>query len=365
MNKKGIYIHVPFCKGKCPYCDFYSVHPNEKTVSDYVQAVTDEMKLYSGLCADTIYIGGGTPSVLSGENTALIIEQAKKTFNFTGGEITVEVNPSSCTQEFIEQISEKGANRISIGLQSSCDGERKLLGRRADAEKVSEVISFARKNGIRNISLDVMLGIPGQTKNSLLQTLTFCVNSGANHISSYILKIEPGTYYDLNRHKYSFPDEELCCELYEQCCDFLESNGFLQYEISNFSKPGFESRHNLKYWNCEEYIGIGPSSHSFLGGKRFYHPSDIDSYIGNCRNTVPDGDGGSFEEYAMLRLRLTDGLCENELMKKFGFNIPENIRKNCDRFQKNGFLVSDKNGIRLTKKGFLISNYIISELLLN
>ena len=362
MNKIGIYIHIPFCKSKCPYCDFYSLQNRNDLKNDFIESVIREIDSKNGVSCDTIYLGGGTPSVL-GKDIVRIIEKAKEKFSFSKGEITVEVNPSSCTADFLKSLSDAGVNRLSIGMQSFNENERKILGRKSSPDEITKIINEAHRVSINNISLDVMLGIPEQTDESLIKTLDFCASSGVTHISTYILKIEENTFFYNHPERYVFPDEDRCAALYELCCSYLEDNGFHQYEISNFSKEGFESRHNLKYWNCEEYLGFGPSAHSFYNGRRFFHEGNLASYIENPLVTVDDGEGGSFEEFVMLRLRLSDGLTEEDSLKRFGKKIPEEMRKNSIPFSDNGYLISDEKGIRLTKKGFLISNYIISELI--
>lgn len=363
MKTKGIYIHIPFCKSKCPYCDFYSLKCSEEEKADFLDALKKEICSYENFSADTIYIGGGTPSVLTGDEIFDIVATAKKQFGFQHGEITLEANPSSLTCEFVQKAAEAGVNRFSLGVQSAIDEERKILGRKSSADDISKKTDLLKSSGIENFSLDVMLGIPRQSLASLKETLDFCISSGAKHISAYILKIEDGTYFGKHRDKYVFPDEDLTADMYEFTCEYLKGNGFSQYEISNFAKEGYESRHNLKYWNCEEYIGFGPSAHSFLNGKRFFHENSLENYINDPLAITDDGSGGDFEEYAMLKLRLSKGLSENEVKNDFGFSIPQAVRKNAEKFTDNCLVISDKNGIRLTSKGFLISNYIISHLI--
>lgn len=364
MNKTGIYIHIPFCRGKCPYCDFYSLTGNDRELKkEYVKALLKETESRKNIFTDTIYLGGGTPSVLPGEDIAKIIEKAKESFNFTEGEITVECNPSSVDENMIKTLRYCGVNRISLGLQSFNENERKILGRRTSPEKIKEIISSFIQNGIDNISLDVMLGVPEQTVSSLKKTLEFCVNSGAKHISAYILKIEEGTFFAKHFERYNFPDDEETAKMYEFTRDFLEKAGFFQYEISNFSKEGYESRHNLKYWNCEEYLGLGASAHSFFEGRRFYHERDIRKYIEAPLVAVSDGEGGDFSEYAMLRLRLREGLLNEKVIEKYGFEIPRDIFEKAKKFIDTGYVEADEDGIRLTVRGFLISNYILSEIL--
>lgn len=362
MKKTGIYIHIPFCNGKCPYCDFYSVSTSKALQEKYVEAVIKEMDLYQNVSSDTIYLGGGTPSVLEKELLCKLIERAKRAFNFHGGEITVEINPSSCTKKLLCELKKVGVNRISMGLQSAVHDERKILGRKSDCDEVREKISLAKEIGFENISLDLMLGVPNQTIESLEKSLLFCVSQGVQHISAYMLKIEEGTPFYEDIDNLNLPCEDDYCNFYEKTVSFLEENGFHQYEISNFAIPGFESRHNLKYWNCDEYIGLGASAHSFYDGKRFYHERNIYSYIEECE-FVQDGNGGSFEEYAMLRLRLNEGLVFEDVKKRFGFLIPEKIIEKSKKYINSGYMRHENEKLLLTRKGFLLSNTIISDIL--
>lgn len=357
-------MHIPFCRSKCPYCDFYSVRADESVKEQYVNVlknrITAEMSVLN--CkADTLYIGGGTPSVLGAENLGEIVKSASP-FLSKNAEITVECNPFGLSEDFFKILKFCGVNRISMGLQSANDSERRALGRLSDSETVKKAVKNAQKSGIENISLDVMLGIPRQTEKSLSETLDFCISLGVPHISAYILKLEEGTVFYNRQNSLSLPNDDAVADLYLQACETLEQNGIMQYEISNFAKSEYESRHNLKYWNCEEYLGLGPAAHSFLNGKRFYFERDLSGFLNNSK-PIQDGDGGDFTEYAMLRLRLCDGLLQSETEKRFGYKIPEEMIKKSAFFANNGLMESDETGIRLTRKGFLISNTILSEIL--
>ncbi len=364
----GVYIHIPFCASKCPYCDFYSFCADDNAKNDYVNALIDEIitgrrtrEYTSGFIADTLYIGGGTPSVLKGEQLYRIIKTAKEKYKIPdGSEITVECNPASAIEEIAPFFKKAGVNRVSLGMQSAVDKERKTLGRKSDKERIKNVINILNENGISNISLDVMMGVPFQTKDTLKETLEFAVSSGAKHISSYILKLEEGTFFYNNKEKYSFSDDDEVCELYGFCNDFLKRNGFLHYEISNFALPGFESKHNKKYWLLDEYLGIGASSHSFVNGKRFYYDRSADDFI-NGAKPVFDGDGGSCEEYIMLRLRLKDGFSLSELKKLYGENSADLIIEKAPFFKEQGLVLYDGENISLTEKGYLLSNSVIAE----
>lgn len=367
----GVYIHIPFCKSKCPYCDFYSYRCNNEQREKYVDAIVDEITtnrratefFKKTFTADTLYLGGGTPSVLTGEQLFKIIDTAKKEYHLPAdAEITVECNPSSDIEGLIPYFKKAGVNRISLGMQSAVKKERQQLGRAADKERILSVISLLKENGITNISLDVMLGIPLQTSDSLKETLEFAVECKVTHISAYILKIEEGTFLHKNQSRYVFPDENEVCNLYYQCCDFLESNGYSHYEISNFALPGFESRHNTKYWELENYLGIGAAAHSYIDGKRFYFPDNSEEFI-NGGKAIFDDEGGDYEEYIMLRLRLKSGLSLSELSKLYGEKHTKEIIKKAPLLKEQGFVNFDGETLSLTNKGFLLSNAIIAELI--
>ena len=367
----GVYIHIPFCKSKCPYCDFYSYRCKSEEREKYIDSLIDEIKtsrrtdefIKGEFTADTLYIGGGTPSVLSGDDLTRIITAAKKRFKIDDfSEITVECNPGSDIESLIPCFKETGVNRISLGMQSAVDSERHALGRNADRKRITEVIKLLKDNGIENISLDIMLGIPSQTSETLKETLDFAIGCEVKHISAYILKIEDGTFFDTHKEKYDFPDDNAVCDLYEQCADTLEKAGFSHYEISNFAIPGYESRHNTKYWELENYLGIGAAAHSYIDGKRFYYKSDTESFI-KGKKAIFDGFGGDSEEYIMLKLRLKKGLNLTELKNLHGEKALERINKKAPLFKEQGFVNFDSENLSLTRKGFLVSNSIIAELI--
>lgn len=361
----GLYLHVPFCRSKCPYCDFYSMRADAAQTDAYVTALRRKISESAETLqrkADTLYIGGGTPSVLGADCLKALVIQAKTDFLTEDAEITVECNPYGLSPAFFAILAEAGVNRISLGLQSAVDSERRALGRLSDADTVRTAVLSAQKAGILNISLDVMLGIPHQTTQTLAETLDFCLSLGVPHLSAYILKIEAGTPFEKRRDALALPDDDQTADLYLQLCETLTQNGILQYEISNFARPGFESRHNLKYWHCEEYLGLGPAAHSFLDGRRFYYPRDLQGFL-DGKLPVPDGTGGDFTEYAMLALRLCEGLSEEKVQNRFGHGIPQEMRSRAATLAAHGLLLADDGGIRLTRTGFLVSNAVLAELL--
>lgn len=341
--KNGLYIHIPFCKSKCPYCDFFSVKYDAVLAERYTDRLIAEMKKYSG-SFDTIYFGGGTPSIINADLIGKIINAAKEQFDiFAGCEITVECNPSKNLERDFEKYVSFGVNRISLGMQSARNEERFALGRSAGQAEVAKAVHDSKKAGITNISLDVMLGTPKQTLDTLDETFAFIDKMNVTHISAYMLKIEEGTRFYEMRDRLALPDEDTVADMYLKTISSLKALGFHQYEISNFSKPVFESRHNLKYWELVPYLGLGASAHSCFGGKRFFYDENF--------NRIDDGTGGSTEEKIMLGLRLNKGI-EKSIVKK-----------DYSHFIKTGLMRESENRLALTPKGMLVSNFIISELI--
>lgn len=363
----GLYIHIPFCDGKCYYCNFFSKHMTEAQMDEYTDQMIRSISLWGkrlDKTVDTVYFGGGTPSLLGHKRLIRILEAAKTAFTITeNAEITVEVNPSSTGTLDFSALKAAGFNRLSIGLQSANDNELKLLGRRPSSLDAENTVAAARKSGFDNISLDVMLAIPEQTKESLRRTLDFCADSQVQHISAYILKIEPETrFYQLRENLPLFTDDAQAA-IYEETVLYLDKLGYHQYEISNFSKEDFESRHNLIYWHDEEYLGLGPSAHSFVDGKRFYYDNSFDRFYADLTND--EGTGGDEEEYIMLALRLSEGLKFEQFEKRFHQPISDKMLKAAQRLADQGLVKLSPDSISLTVKGFLVSNAVIAYLLQN
>ncbi len=353
-------MHFPFCNSKCNYCDFYSASFSNEIKKSYVAALCEQIDAYGKrlfLSADTLYLGGGTPVTLNADDLVKVIQKAKQLGNFE--EITVEANPADSLGDTFKKLSAAGVNRISLGVQSAVQSELDLLGRRHTNEQVINTVSAIRDAGIDNISVDLMLGIPGQTKDSLKKSVEFCLKLAPQHISAYILKIEPNTAFGRTLPP-DLPDEDQTADLYLMLCELLKEAGFEHYEISNFCKPGYESRHNLKYWQLKPYLGLGPGAHSFIDGKRFYFPRDIKAFTHNP-NPIEDGYGGDEKEFIMLSLRLSSGLCFKEYAKRFNKDFAKMHAEWIEKLQKNG-LATVKNGcLILTEQGFLLSNTIISQ----
>lgn len=339
----GLYIHIPFCFSKCPYCDFYSTKYTPAAADAFAEKLLTQMQNYTG-SFDTVYFGGGTPSILEPQVLTGILQAVRDHFTIDpAAEITVECNPSKDLTRDMEQYAAAGINRVSIGMQSAVDRERFALGRRAGAAEVARTVAAAKAAGITNISLDVMLGTPKQTMDSLEQTFAFIDRMQVTHISAYLLKIEPGTPFDRLQAKLALPEEDTVCQMYLQTVERLGQLGFAQYEISNFSRPGYESRHNLKYWLLEPYLGLGPSAHSLWDGRRFYFDRDW--------AWQDEGPGGDREEQVLLGLRLNRGIPEAWLTHDPAPYIA------------GGFMRRTGDRIAFTPRGMLVSNTILAELL--
>ncbi len=361
----GIYIHVPFCLRKCPYCAFYSIAYSESLKDEYVNAVARNISKYSGmhLPCDTVYFGGGTPSLLTPRDVHTIVEAISLSFNLSPtSEITMEANPSSVTPESLFGYYRAGVNRLSFGVQSLDDNELKALGRLHDAKTALKVVDMARSAGFENISCDLMIGTPHQTIGSLLNSCWQLTSLGIPHISSYMLKIEDGTPYDCAEIRGLVADDDTVCDMYLALCDELRTTGYERYEISNFSKSGFRSRHNMKYWTGEDYLGFGPSAHSLFNGRRFYVPDDLKVYVASEAQPeiIEDASPDQLEEYIMLSLRLSDGL-SLERVSALGGNSYAVMQK-AAQFATTGFATITDDRIALTDKGALVSNSIIFEL---
>ena len=339
-ERSGLYFHIPFCKSKCPYCDFYSVKFDEASAQQYVQEICDEIKQYQGIF-DTVYFGGGTPSILPPELIGKILDCAREQFEISDdAEITVECNPSKDLSEDFKKYASYGVNRISLGMQSAVDSERFALGRVAGKNEVERTINYARRSGIENISLDLMLGTPKQTIDSLDYSFDFIKSMGVPHVSAYMLKIEEGTKFYQMRDRLVLPDDDIVGEMYLKTVETLASFGIEQYEISNFAVPGFESRHNTKYWTLTPYLGIGKSAHSFWDGRRFFYDREW--------NKIDDGTGGDKEEQIMLGLRLAKGIDKSLVDRDYTDLV------------KMGYVADLGERIALIPKGMLVSNTIIN-----
>ncbi|MBR5872689.1 MAG: radical SAM family heme chaperone HemW [Oscillospiraceae bacterium] len=371
MNKKtpvGLYIHVPFCMQKCRYCDFYSFPKGEEYFEIYKNRVIKAIDFYSkkyARCYNSLYFGGGTPLLLGEKHLSEIMEAARP-YLTPDAEVTAEGNPGVAERVDFSVLKNAGINRLSFGLQSSNERELSALGRIHSPKEAEETVKAAQKAGFDNISLDLMLGIPYQTEETLLESIDFCASLGVQHISSYMLKIEEGTALSKSDLRFLCADEEKAADFYLLTCSELEKRGFEQYEISNFAKDGRRAFHNTRYWLDDEYIGIGPAAHSFMEGRRYYFDRSIKDFIEKPFEEIEieESSGGGWEEYAMLRLRLTDGLDVFDLAEKFpDAPNPEEVLLNAKAFEKPGLLKINGGRISFTPKGFLLSNALTAEIL--
>ncbi len=360
-NPFSIYIHIPFCEQKCSYCAFYSFKANEQLKRDYTNRIKKELTLRGGQTTrpvSSVYFGGGTPSALGADMLCEIIGTVFESFNILpDAEITLEANPADDLFDTLHKCRAAGFNRLSLGVQSANENELKTLCRRHSGADVSATFKNARKAGFENISLDLMLGLPNSNLETLKNSLDYISTLSPEHISAYILKLEEGT--PLFEADICLPDDDAVAQQYLFMCEYLSSNGFEHYEISNFAKKGFHSRHNCSYWLLSEYLGFGPAAHSYFEGERFYYERDIKAYI-ECHTPVFDGYGGSEQEYLMLKLRLREGISDEEYLERFGRHLSKNIFKNAERLMENGLCITDNNRVYLTDEGMLVSNSIIT-----
>lgn len=363
---RGIYIHIPFCLRKCPYCDFYSVKFDEDTAERYTDALLRNIRSYKGIAADTVYLGGGTPSVLPVSCLERLMTGLHESFDIDkNAEVTVEANPCTVTEQKLRDYLKMGINRISFGVQSADDNELKGLGRLHDAETAKKAIISAHSAGFENISADIMIGVMGQTEETMLRSADTLTSLPVSHISAYMLKIEQGTPYDTERVRNAVADDDTVSGSYLSLTERLESKGFCQYEISNYAKAGFKSRHNLKYWTGCEYIGFGPAAHSLYQGRRFYVPRDLGEYIASPTQREVDEQEpyNEREEYIMLALRLTEGLGIKKLISFYGEEGTGRLISLAEKYGRAGLCRVTADRVSLTPRGFLVSNSIIVEFL--
>ena len=367
----GLYLHIPYCFSKCRYCDFYSAPGQRGVPTQYVDALLRELARFAPeapLHPDTIYFGGGTPSLLSPADAARLIAAAAPA---PGAEITLEANPdSACDVKALRALRRAGFNRISLGVQSADDGLLRAIGRIHTFAQVQEAVAAVRKAGFKNLSMDLIYGLPGQTMQQWEDTLAAVIALAPEHISCYGLKLEPGTPLYDRRDSECFPDDDAQADMYLYAVTVLAQNGYEQYEISNFAKPGRESRHNLKYWKLQEYAGFGPGAHSDFGGVRYAYEKDLDAYIaaahgGQFRfseNTViPPRDRDV--EWVMLGARLISGLDPKDYEARFRRRFDPIFLPFLQKCVAAGYAVSENGVWHLTPKGFLVSNQIIGGLL--
>ncbi len=377
-EKLGIYVHIPFCKSKCGYCDFCS-HPPAKGEADrYLNALMLHMQDFSGAAqdftVDTVYIGGGTPSLLTKKQMKDLVECIKSSFDLEKNiEFTVEANPGTVDKGYLRHLLSLGVNRISFGLQSAIDKELSALGRIHTANDFVESFKAARAVGFRNINVDLMYGIPHQTEESFQATLQFVKTLSPEHISVYGLKIEEGTPFYDKKDILPLPDEETEYKMYKMAHRLLGDADYEHYEISNYARRGFASKHNMRYWNSESYLGFGVSAHSYFLGQRYAYVDDAEKYIeemerpmgiDNILSECTDIDVFTKEtEYVMLRMRLFKGIELAAYAREFGADFASKYGERLHRYVDGGFVTLDARRCAFTLKGMYVSNYILSDIL--
>ena len=380
MNKKtlGIYIHIPFCKDKCYYCDFVSFKNMENKAEDYINCLIKEIEskqwneINKKYQVTTIYIGGGTPSYINCRHIEKVLNKVREYTNIDNAEITIEVNPGTANKEKLELYKNIGVNRLSIGLQSTKDELLKEIGRIHTYEQFLETYSLVKKLGFENINVDLMLGLPNQTIEDLKNSVEEIVKLNPNHISVYSLILEEGTQlYDLiEKGKLELPTEETERQMYWYVKNKLELNGYNHYEISNFSKKGCESKHNLNCWNQEEYLGFGLAAHSYYENKRFSNIEDIIKYIknikeGNIEKNIEVHEIQKIEdekkEYMLLGLRKIEGVSISEFKKKFIDNPIYVFKNELSKLSEEALIQIDGDKIKLTSKGLDLANLVWEE----
>ena len=376
LEKLGIYIHIPFCKSKCDYCDFYSLAGAEDRMDAYQKALLAHMKetsLVAGkILVDTVYFGGGTPSYYGEKRLRELLKAIKKLFRVEkDAEITLEANPDSVTVQSLKALRRAGFNRISIGLQSACPEELSDIHRPHSVQQGDAAVAAARAAKLQNLSLDLIYGLPGQSEESWHATVEHALSLNPEHLSCYGLKVEDGTPLAARVGRGEvLPNDDAQAEMYLWTVERLKQAGYEQYEISNFAKPGYESRHNLRYWLMRPYVGFGPGAHSDFGGRRYAWIRDLDGYIKGVleggellesQDLIPQRERGG--EYLMLRLRTALGIEEWEYRRTYFMDFTP-IEARLKEFAAQGWAEQTEEGRwRLTPKGFLVSNQLIGDLL--
>ena len=389
MNKKniGIYIHIPFCKKKCEYCDFKSYVGKENLIDRYIKWVNYELKevgegnkidyennIDDLIIVKTIYIGGGTPSILPPKYISDILRTVKENYTIDNEnlEVTIEVNPGTVDEEKLMEYKKCGVNRLSIGLQATQNRVLNVLGRIHTYNDFLVTYNSARKIGFDNINVDLMLGIPGQSLEDVQESVEKIIKLSPEHISTYSLIIEEGTpfYKKLEKNEINLPGEEIERKMYWLVKRKLEDAGYIHYEISNFAKRGYESKHNLACWNQEEYVGVGAAAHSYTNNVRYSNICEIEEYINNYENDMETNNfefhekqtkDSKMKEFMMLGLRKINGIKIQDFKNKFGENPIYLYRKELDKLVNENLLEIDGDVIKLTEKGLDLANLVWEE----
>ncbi len=357
----GIYLHFPYCHQKCNYCDFYSLGHADSVPQAYVDALLARIaaaQAAPGWCRpETVYFGGGTPSLLAPAQALQLLTALDP---LPGAEITLEANPGTVTRQSLAAFRAAGVNRLSLGVQTAYDDSLKRLGRIHTAADARRAMTDAAAAGFTNISGDVMLALPQYSQAELDATLDLLADGGCTHISCYLLKIEPGTPFGRTPPQ-NLPDEDAAAAFYTACVAGCAARGYAQYEISNFARPGNQSLHNLRYWDCKDYLGLGPAAHSCVAGQRFYYPADLHAFLAGAQ-PVADGQCTA-EDYIMLQLRLNQGLDLAALQRDWGHTFDSGRLDFMRKCAQNALATFDGSTFALTTAGMLVQNSILCELI--
>ena len=375
MDKRvGIYIHIPFCASKCAYCNFYSLAGSDKLMPPLQSAILRHIEEYSpqldGYIIDTVYFGGGTPSHYSATRLISLLNALKKHGHvLLNSEITAEINPGGITKDEMIRLRRAGFNRLSIGVQSADDKMLRSIGRTHTFADAEETVKDARQAGFENISIDIIYGLPSQDKDVWAETVARAAALKTEHISCYGLKIEEGTQLYIFKDSPFLPDDDTQADMYLYAVETLTRFGYKQYEISNFARRGYESKHNLKYWMGEDYIGFGPGAHSYIGRCRYSFFEDVEKYIERVKlgqmvveYSEEMSDFENAGEYLLLRLRTNHGISEEEYYEIYRLKMDfvlELLRK----YETYGWTLFKDGRWKFTPKGFMLSNTLIGELL--
>ncbi len=373
-RKLGLYVHIPFCRSKCIYCDFYSLPNAEEHMKRYVKALEKHLEEVgarsAGHIVDTVYFGGGTPTLLPAKHLIALLDTIRRSYDLAPeAEITLEANPESAQDaRVLRKLRKAGFNRISLGVQAANDELLRKIGRIHTWAQVEQAVAAARKAKFDNLSVDLIYGLPGQNLDHWRATLEKTLTLDINHISCYGLKVEEGTPLYARANTMDLPDDDAQADMYLACVDYLTERGFAQYEISNFAKEGFQSRHNLKYWTLEEYAGFGPGAHSDFGGVRYAYGRSLADYTdGVLSGTLQVSESEAIPlrdrdtEYIMLSLRTAKGISRTTFEYVFRQRFAP-LEKAFRSYETAGLAQPTGDGWRLTAKGFLLSNTIISQL---
>ena len=353
----GIYLHIPYCKAKCRYCDFYS-HPGSRGVPQpYVDALLRELALNTRR-PDTLYLGGGTPALLTPAQAAALVRAADP---LPGAEVTLEANPDVVTPETLRGFAAAGITRLSFGVQSADDAQLRRLGRTHTAAGAAQALRWAREAGFESLCGDIMLALPYYTRAEFDATLSLLQQGGCDHISAYLLKVEPGTAFYRNP-PVGLPDADEAAAFYLYAVEQLAKAGYRQYEISNFARPGREGRHNLLYWNCRDYLGLGPAAHSCLQGVRSFWPDDTAAFVAGTAQPQPEGVCDA-EDFLLMQLRLTSGMDWAAYEAQGGPPLDAHRTAFLQQCAAHGYANWDGRHLALTPAGMVVQNAILAELL--